>query len=567
MTRLPFVVKPYKAAAAPHLKFVVVGRSAGRRRKKFFRSQTEANTYARMKNADAVQFGADAAIPLELRVMAQRCQLLLAQRQKTIEDATAHFLKFLDQQARSCTVDQLFEELIAEKRQARFSGQYLACLKVTARRAREFFGAKLIAEITLDDVNEFLAQFRHYSAVTRNFYRQLLVIALGHAMRRRYCSENVAASSVVIKVSDKPVEILRPSELARLLAQCCPRILPLVAIGAFAGLRTAELSRLDWQEIKLRREPDRDGCFGYIEVTAAKAKSARRRLVKILPCLAAWLRPFARRNGRVSQIGSNRYQVLRLETAKRAMLRWPKNALRHSFATYHLAHFKNCAALALEMGHRSEDLIFDHYREVVTAEDAAEYWQIAPYSRQETARIHAFTPEAYPWFCKVTAIAEADYVNDVPDLAAYLGVACDTVWRWLREIDECPARREDGRFHLPTWLKFARTTKCARLHQAQTGSPLRSLQYRVESVMPRVGLHERDWSYEKHYFAERAEAVAWATEHNRKCLATELLLDEIENVIDFRSPNESHAGDNGLPLPQPQTNETALCGVRAGSLG
>jgi integrase/recombinase XerD len=35
---------------------------------------------------------------------------------------------------------------------------------------------------------------------------------------------------------------------------------------------------------------------------------------------------------------------------------WPDNALRHSFASYHLAHFKDAAALALEMGHTDHDL-------------------------------------------------------------------------------------------------------------------------------------------------------------------------------------------------------------------
>ena len=50
---------------------------------------------------------------------------------------------------------------------------------------------------------------------------------------------------------------------------------------AFAGLRTSELLRLNWSEVNLAR--------GYIEVKAEKTKSARRRLVEIMPNLAAWL--------------------------------------------------------------------------------------------------------------------------------------------------------------------------------------------------------------------------------------------------------------------------------------
>ena len=56
---------------------------------------------------------------------------------------------------------------------------------------------------------------------------------------------------------------------------------------------------------------------------------------------------------------------------------WPQNALRHSFGSYHLAHFKNARALALEMGN-SPGVIFKHYRQLVKPAAAALYWQIVP---------------------------------------------------------------------------------------------------------------------------------------------------------------------------------------------
>ena len=50
-----------------------------------------------------------------------------------------------------------------------------------------------------------------------------------------------------------------------------PSVVPMLAIGAFAGLRDAEIKRLDWNEVDLSR--------GHIEIKAAKAKSARRRIM------------------------------------------------------------------------------------------------------------------------------------------------------------------------------------------------------------------------------------------------------------------------------------------------
>lgn len=75
-----------------------------------------------------------------------------------------------------------------------------------------------------------------------------------------------------------------PRELAALLENADGSLCPLIAIGGLAGLRTAELLRLDWADVW--RVP------GHVEVTAVKAKTRQRRLVEICPALAAWLEPY-----------------------------------------------------------------------------------------------------------------------------------------------------------------------------------------------------------------------------------------------------------------------------------
>jgi len=40
-----------------------------------------------------------------------------------------------------------------------------------------------------------------------------------------------------------------------------------------------------------------------------------------------------------------------------------------AYASYHLAHFKDAARLALEMGHTDTSMIFGHYRELRERED------------------------------------------------------------------------------------------------------------------------------------------------------------------------------------------------------
>lgn len=57
---------------------------------------------------------------------------------------------------------------------------------------------------------------------------------------------------------------------------------------------------------------------------------------------------------------------------------WPENGLRHSFASYHAAHFQDAGKLASEMGHTTPGIVFQHYRELVEPEKAARYWSIRP---------------------------------------------------------------------------------------------------------------------------------------------------------------------------------------------
>ena len=65
---------------------------------------------------------------------------------------------------------------------------------------------------------------------------------------------------------------------------------------------------------------------------------------------------------------------------------WPRNGLRHSFVSYHIAHFKDAASFALEMGHTTTGLIFQHCRQVVKQADGARWWALRP-SRDDAGKI------------------------------------------------------------------------------------------------------------------------------------------------------------------------------------
>ena len=109
---------------------------------------------------------------------------------------------------------------------------------------------------------------------------------------------------------------------------------------------------------------------------ASATKTARRRFIKIQPNLREWLLPVRKHSGRVTCEEFRR----QFDTARpvAGITDWPDNALRHSFASYHLAHFKDQNSLALEMGHTDSEMIFSNYRQLVRPKDAERYWKIAP---------------------------------------------------------------------------------------------------------------------------------------------------------------------------------------------
>src|SRR4030095_1388643 len=87
------------------------------------------------------------------------------------------------------------------------------------------------------------------------------------------------------------IGILTPKQLADLLAAVDEEAKLYLAIGAFSGLRSAELIRLDWEAFNFAR--------GHVRVAKAKAKTASRRLVPIQANLMQWVSPHKEKTGRV----------------------------------------------------------------------------------------------------------------------------------------------------------------------------------------------------------------------------------------------------------------------------
>jgi integrase len=353
--------------------FLVDLRAFGKGRK-FFKTRAEADV-ERLRQITLLERHGRAAVGLPQRILSDfiAARDKLAAYGKTINDAAEFFLDHLEKIRRcNVTVAQLAEEVVNAKRKDGHAPMYIADLRKRLARFCRDFGARPVAGITVEELDNWLRDL-NCSPKSRANFRANVGVLFSYAERRRMIDSNPILRTARPKLADNPPEIFAVDELRALLEaarQYALDVLPMLAIGAFAGVRDAELKRIDWSEVDLVR--------GFIEVKGSKAKSARRRIVQIQSNLAAWLAPYSGMKGRLAPVGA-RSKLDRVRKAS-GLARWPNNGLRHSFASYRLAAIHDAPRVASELGHTSPQMLYSTYRELVLPEEAERYWKLAPVS-------------------------------------------------------------------------------------------------------------------------------------------------------------------------------------------
>lgn len=351
-------------------KFVVEGlRVAGKRARKFFKTRRKAEAYLRKTLARIAKEGEGAVhMPESLRVEAVAAAEKLKPFGKTITDAVNHLVAHLEAVQRSCTVAALVLEFKQAKEKDGAAEMYLKDLKHRLAKFEDDFGLRMVADIKTPEVDDWLRGLDG-AAQTRNNYRTVLRSVFEFAVVRSYAPDNPVAKTSKAKVVRGTPVVFTPDVFRTLLEKAPRDIVGYLTIGGFAGLRSIEIERLDWSQIDLAAR--------LIDVKAKNAKSAQRRVVHISDNLAAWLAPLAQKSGPV--VNLDRLRVARAKLVKDVGLpSWPGNVLRHSYASYHLAHHQDSARLAAELGHTSPVMLFKHYRQLVLPALAATWWQIVP---------------------------------------------------------------------------------------------------------------------------------------------------------------------------------------------
>ena len=221
-------------------------------------------------------------------------------------------------------VPQVVEELLQAKRQDNLSDRYLLQLKSNLGRFASAFDRPIL-DVKSSHIDDWL-RGHNVAPRTRNGLLTTIRVLFNFAKKRSYLpKEEVTEADVLgkVRVGDVETNIFTPAEFETLIQAAPARLIPILAMGAFAGLRMAELSRLDWSAVDLDRR--------LIEVRAGQAKTASRRIIPIPNNLSRWLWPIDRK-GLVMPDNDLYRQVTAL--ARELTIRWPRNVLRQSFISY-----------------------------------------------------------------------------------------------------------------------------------------------------------------------------------------------------------------------------------------
>lgn len=338
--------------------------------RKFFPSRALALQYAKDLN-DKIQASGWGAKRLTKAQQdeAAICYELLASTGKSLKSVVEFFLSHQNETKNEITFHDVVIEILEAKSHLNLSIEHRRTMKHHFNSFNMKFGHRKLSSVSRTEIQAWLHS-RKLPSTTFKSVRAHVVMIFNYCMKEGHLTKNLASDIALPKTKVSSLGILRVGALQNLLRitrESSKELLPAIAVQAYAGLRRGEVCRLDWREIKQTS--------GLIEVTARKSKTAMRRLVEIPPPLAAILAAMKKPSGPVAPKSYSRASAtLRKNLIKSGFL-WPKNGLRHSYASYHLALHQDAAKTALELGHKSTSMLFEHYRELVTKEDAAAWFK------------------------------------------------------------------------------------------------------------------------------------------------------------------------------------------------
>ena len=208
-----------------------------------------------------------------------------------------------------------------------------------------------VRSITSEDCRAYLQAAYGESPSQYRKARAIMSGVFSTAIKHDWSDSNPVARVEVPEVVEKPIEPLTIEEVERLEeAAQLPEHQDMqlsLHLMLYCGIRPTEVSRIN-------PETDIDWQNRRVVVRPTTSKTGGGRVVPLRKAEAISVRTIPHR-------WKERWHALRRKAGWNQSHPWQPDICRHTFATYHAAHFRNFAALQMEMGHRDSSLLRTRY--------------------------------------------------------------------------------------------------------------------------------------------------------------------------------------------------------------
>ena len=187
-----------------------IPKPGGGRTRRFFKftpeGKREAETFLQMAKVQQTNFGTAAfSISDALRTEAIQCANKLAEKGRTLREATEFFLDYLHSQEGSIAIGEAIERLIDSRRSLGRSERYCNDLRLRLSRFAGAFDGATVGVLTSQQIERWLASLP-VAAGTRNTFRRDIRTLLSYCQKHGYCRTNEAKKTELAKAIDKPVD-------------------------------------------------------------------------------------------------------------------------------------------------------------------------------------------------------------------------------------------------------------------------------------------------------------------------------------------------------------------------
>ena len=310
------------------------------------------------------------SLPVSIRIEAARCVEMLAPHRATLTKAVQYYIQHAVTRQSAPHISRVVQRLLDDTEAAGRRERTIRSLRNFLNHLSREFGRRQLPDVKLEELQRFCCP-RNLAPRTRSNNLRMATQLFNYAIKSGWANDNLAKRVVRPAREQKEPGLLTVEQAQHLLQRADEfGLSPYMALGLFAGIRTAELMRLDWTAIKFDER--------MIVIGADIAKTRSRRVIPINDTLAAWLALCLKPSGPVIDRKSFPKEFPQFKRAAEIKL-WPNNALRHSYASYHLAAFMNPIQTAHFMGHvGGTEMLHSHYKGLVSKAEADKFWALRP---------------------------------------------------------------------------------------------------------------------------------------------------------------------------------------------